>query len=73
MASLHVLMDRSGQTDAWLTKLFTCVGERVGESGKQVGSMDEESQVRGCYNRTCFSLFFSFFFNSVCFKITNAP
>ena len=28
------------------------IGERGGEWGKQVGSMDEESQVRGCYNIT---------------------
>ena len=28
------------------------VGERGGECVKQVGSMDEESQVRGCYNIT---------------------
>ena len=32
--------------------LYTCVGERCGERGKQVGSMNEESQVRGCYNIT---------------------
>ena len=29
-------------------KIFT----HVGEWGKQVGSMNEESQVRGCYNIT---------------------
>ena len=34
------------------TKLHNTVGERGGEYGKQVGSMDEESQVRGCYNIT---------------------
>ena len=28
------------------------VGERGGEWGKQVGSMDEESLVSGCYNIT---------------------
>ena len=28
------------------------VGEWGGEWGKQVGNMDEESQVRGCYNIT---------------------
>ena len=28
------------------------VGERGGKWGKQVGSMNEESQVRGCYNIT---------------------
>ena len=28
------------------------VGERGGEWGKQVGSMNEESQVSGCYNVT---------------------
>ena len=28
------------------------VGERGGEWGKQVGSMNEESQGRGCYNIT---------------------
>ena len=28
------------------------VGERGGEWGKQVRSMNEESQVRGCYNIT---------------------
>ena len=33
-------------------KSFAYVGERVGERGKQVGSMDEESEVRGCYNIT---------------------
>ena len=32
---------------------FPCVGEwGWGVEGKQVGSMDEESQVRGCYNIT---------------------
>ena len=31
----------------------TNVGERGGESGKQVGSMNEASQVGGCYNITC--------------------
>ena len=30
----------------------TFVGEQGGEWGKQVGSMNEESQVRGCYNIT---------------------
>ena len=35
------------------THFHTCVGEWVwGVEGKQVGSMDEESQVRGCYNIT---------------------
>ena len=28
------------------------VGEWGGEEGKQVGSMDDESQVRDCYNIT---------------------
>ena len=28
------------------------VGERDGEWGKQVGGINEELQVRGCYNRT---------------------
>ena len=28
------------------------VGERGGEWGKQVGSINEEPQVRGCYNIT---------------------
>ena len=33
--------------------LFICVGAwGWGVEGKQVGSMDEESQVRGCYNIT---------------------
>ena len=27
-----------------------CLGERGGERGKQVGSMNEESLVRGCNN-----------------------
>ena len=31
---------------------FTFVGEHGGERGKQIGSMNEESQVRGCYNIT---------------------
>ena len=29
-----------------------CRGVGMGSRGKQVGSMDEESQVRGCYNIT---------------------
>ena len=34
-------------------KQNACVGEwGWGVEGKQVGSMDEESQVRGCYNIT---------------------
>ena len=40
----------------WLVHCFGLlipyVGERGGERGKQAGSMDEESQVRGCYNIT---------------------
>ena len=32
--------------------VHACVGELGGEWGKQVGSMNEESQVRGCYNIT---------------------
>ena len=36
-----------------LTSNIQCVGEWGGElRGKQVGSMNEESQVRGCYNIT---------------------
>ena len=31
---------------------FVYVGEWGGEWGKQVGCMNEESQVRGCYNIT---------------------
>ena len=39
--------------DSFETLVKTCVGERGwGVEGKQVGSMDEESQVRGCYNIT---------------------
>ena len=35
--------------------MYVCVGEwGWGVEGKQVGSMDEESQVRGCYNTTLF-------------------
>ena len=35
--------------------VFCSVGEwGWGIEGKQVGSMDEESQVRGCYNITLF-------------------
>ena len=35
------------------TSFDSCVGEwGWGVDGKQVGSMDEESQVRGCYNIT---------------------
>ena len=29
-----------------------CRGVGCGVEGKQVGSMDEESQIRGCYNIT---------------------
>ena len=41
----------------WYQKrsLFLHVGERGGEWGKQVGSMNEKSQVRGCYNITFIS------------------
>ena len=43
-----------------------CVGEwGWGVEGKQVGSMDEESQVRGCYN---FYLYTNQPGNSVCFR-----
>ena len=35
-----------------LMKYNNDVGELGGEWGKQVGSMNEESQVRGCYNIT---------------------
>ena len=31
---------------------LVCRGVEWGVEGKQVGSMDEESQVRGCYNIT---------------------
>ena len=33
-------------------KSDTYVGEWVGSRGKQAGSMNEEPQVRGCYNIT---------------------
>ena len=33
-------------------KVYIYVGEPGGKWGKQVGSMNEESQVRGCYNIT---------------------
>ena len=41
---------RMGRTQKQI--LYIDAGERGGEWGKQVGSMNEESQVRGCYNIT---------------------
>ena len=41
---------KSGAKSSGLLHAF--VWERAGEQGKQVGSMNEESQVRGCYNIT---------------------
>ena len=43
-----------GWLDGWMRGWMDgCVGEwGWGVEGKQVGSMDEESQVRGCYNIT---------------------
>ena len=39
--------------DSFETLVKSCVGERGwGVEGKQVGSMDEEPEVRGCYNIT---------------------
>ena len=41
-------------TTKWNLTIIFCisVGEWGGEWGKQIGSMDEEPQVRGCYNIT---------------------
>ena len=42
----------SRKVGALQISVIIIVGEWGGEWGKQVGSMDEESQVRGCYNVT---------------------
>ena len=43
---------RVRQRDRFYLLIFICRGVGWGVEGKQVGSMDEESQVRGCYNIT---------------------
>ena len=48
---VQIYRDRRGQITK--TESVVHVGEwGWGVEGKQVGSMDEESQVRGCYNIT---------------------
>ena len=48
------LSSLSGSSQTRLKGLLSCVcrGVGIGSRGKQVGSMSEESQVRGCYNIT---------------------
>ena len=50
---IAVVREATGTLTILLLTLYVCVGEwGWGVEGKQVGSMDEELQVRGCYNIT---------------------
>ena len=40
------------KTFYFILSIYNFLGQRGGEWGKQVGSMNEESQVRGCYTIT---------------------
>ena len=43
---------RERGNDRGVIYIYICRGVGWGVEGEQVGSMDEESQVRGCYNIT---------------------